>query len=70
MVEALEKLRSTLEHYILACCQKLAFLMDVFFQDQCQNDYHHSNLSVNEIIIFSLTTDACCYLCAAADIVR
>lgn len=70
MAAALEKLRTSLEHYNLACCQKLAFLMDMFFQDQCQDDYYHSNLSVNEIIIFSLTTDACCYLHAAADILR
>lgn len=70
MVAALERLRTSLEHYNLACYKKLAFLMDMFFQDQCQDNYYHSNLSVNEIIIFSLTTGARCYLRAAADTVR
>lgn len=64
--------RLALKHHSLAHCQKQSFLTDVFCQDQCQDDYYHSNLRVSEElhITFSLTTDACCYLCTAAGIVR
>lgn len=65
--------RLALKHQSLACCQKLSFLMGVFCQDQCQGGYYHSNLRVNEQQLHtpvSLTTDACCYLYAAAGSAR